>query len=141
MTKGKDQTERPRGKTWEPNCARRTACGKLISFRWLSVPCGTWLERVSSSACQACHETQCRIRCPSSLVEFGLTGGDTKSKLMPCFVLDLNGFSYEISMRQVGGCVCVIHLNRCKTCTFVCGPLVDVILLDNFNLQGFSQSD
>ena len=38
-------------------------------------------------------------------------------------------------------CVCVIHLNRCKTCTFVCGPLVDVILLDNFNLQGFSQSD
>ena len=36
----------------------------------------------------------------------------------------------------VGVCVCVTHLNRCKICTFVCGPLVDVILLNNFNLQG-----
>ena len=50
---------------------------------------------------------------------------------------------YQHDMQCVCVCcrVCVIHLNRCKTCTFVCGPLVDVILLDNFNLQGFSQSD
>ena len=38
--------------------------------------------------------------------------------------------------RCCGACVCVTHLNRCKTCTFVCGPLADAILLNPFNLQG-----
>ena len=48
---------------------------------------------------------------------------------------ELGAFFHKSSLLR-GVCVCVTHLNRCKTCTFVCGPLADAILLNPFNLQG-----